>query len=55
MEFDVTLRVKVDASLFLLNPDKEDREDHLVEIVLNALYDCDETQVATITVEEIDE
>lgn len=54
MEFDVTMRVKVDAKLFLLNPDQEDREDHIVEIILNALYDCDEIKANTIMVEEVD-
>lgn len=53
MEFDVTMRVKVDASLFLLNPDQEDREDHIVEIILNAMYDCDDVKCKTIVVEEV--
>lgn len=53
MEFDVTMQVKVDASLFLLNPDQSNREDHILEIILNALYDCDELKVSTINVEEV--
>ena len=53
MEFDVTMRVKVDANLFLLNPDQEDREDHITGIILNAVYDCDDVECKTIVVEEV--
>lgn len=53
MEFDITLRVKVDPTLFLLSPSKGDREDHILSIIQDAMYECDDIKVLETTVEEV--
>ena len=53
MEFDVTVRVKVDTSVFLLSFDSDTREEYVSESVLNALYDCDDLKVLNSSVEEV--
>lgn len=53
MEFDITMRIKVDPTLFLLSPSKEDREDHVLDLIRVAMYECDDIKVSETTVEEV--
>lgn len=53
MEFDVTMRIKVDVNTFHLTPNLTDREDIVSETIQDAMYDWDDMKVLEIEVEEV--
>jgi len=54
IQYEVTLKVKVDADFFYYNLDTIARQDIMSETILNALYDIDEISVSRVTAEEVE-
>jgi len=54
IEFEVTMRFKVDVDYFYWNLGTIDRQDIMSETILNAMYDMDDIKVSGVTTEEIE-
>jgi hypothetical protein len=54
MEFEVTLRIKVDDSTFYWDASISDRTESVSEMVRNAMYDLDEVKIKEMEVESLD-
>ncbi len=53
MEFEVTMRVKVDLDLFTYSLDPSARESSVLELIHAAMYDCDDIVVIETEVTEV--
>ncbi len=54
MEYEVTVRVKVDASFFYWDLTTPDRQEVMVDTIRNAIHDLDEVKVIDTRVEELE-
>tara|TARA_R110002110_G_scaffold133494_5_gene315870 strand:+ start:533 stop:697 length:165 start_codon:yes stop_codon:yes gene_type:complete len=53
MEFEVSIRIKVDDSAFYWDANTLDRNEEVVELLRNAMYDLDEVTIKSLEVEHI--
>lgn len=54
MEFEVSIRIKVDPSVFYWDASVTDRLEAVTEMINNALYDLDDMKVESMEVEELE-
>lgn len=53
MEFEVSLRIKVDDTAFYWDAKVTDRLESITEMVRNAMYDLDDVKIKSIEVDEL--
>lgn len=53
MEFDISMRVVGNLDMFTYSLDQANRESHILELVHDAIYDCDDVKVLDVEVEEV--
>lgn len=54
MEFEVSLRIKVDPSSFYWDASVADRLESVTEMIRNAMYDLDDVKIKSMEVEELE-
>jgi hypothetical protein len=54
MEYEVSIRVKVDPDYFYMEVDAADRQATIADQVKNILYDIEDIKIKNITAEELE-
>tara|TARA_R110000782_G_scaffold64679_3_gene131707 strand:- start:188 stop:355 length:168 start_codon:yes stop_codon:yes gene_type:complete len=54
MDYEVTIKVKVDADFFYWGADVHERQGTMSEMIHNALHDLDDVNVKAIRTEEVE-
>jgi|TARA_B110000908_G_scaffold52558_1_gene64133 hypothetical protein len=54
MEYEITIKLKVDTDFFYWGSDPLDRQDIMAEVIHNAMHDIDDVKVTAIRTEEVD-
>jgi len=54
MEYEITIKLKVDTDFFYWGSDLLDRQDIMAEMIHNAMHDIDDVKVTAIRTEEVD-
>ena len=54
MEFEVSIRVRVDPSAFYWDASVTDRLEAVTELIRNAMYDLDDVKINSMEVEELE-
>jgi hypothetical protein len=54
MEYEITIKLKVDTDFFYWGSDLLDRQDIMAEVIHNAMHDIDDVKVTAIRTEEVD-
>jgi hypothetical protein len=54
MEYEITIKLKVDTDFFYWGSDLLDRQGIMAEVIHNAMHDIDDVKVTAIRTEEVD-
>lgn len=54
MEYEITIKIKVDPTYFYLGLDLLERQSTMSEIIHNAVHDIDDVKITAIRTEEVD-
>lgn len=54
MEYEITIKLKVDTDFFYWGSDLLSRQDIMAEMIHNAMHDIDDVKVTAIRTEEVD-
>ena len=54
MDYEITIKIKVDSDFFYWGSDSAERQATLAEMIHNALHDVDDIKITGIRTEEVD-